>query len=226
MKGYKDHSDNFILKQTLNGIERSYDPSNLIIRYPLTPQDLQEMHEFLDFSVSNDRLFWLTALICFRGILHVSHITSVSHALCVGNVVIGRGFMGLTIASSKTDQFDRDQYTVYLKDMPGSIFCVRDHLLQIVKESSKKDILVDISYECVNTKLKSLAVKLFLPVDRVSTHSFRHGGTAMLQALGMPVESIMRKGHWKSSAVRRYLHQSEGEMLKMENNPCKYLSGI
>ena len=226
MKGYKDHSDNFILKQTLNGIERSFDPTKLLTRYPLTPQDLHNMHDLLDFSVANDRNFWLTALICYRGILRVSHITSATHTLFVKNVITGMGFMGLTITTSKTDQFGRDPYTVFFKDIPGSIFCIRSRLLDVVKGSSKEDTLVNISYECVNSKLKMLAVLLELPVGRVSTHSFRHGGTAMLQALGMSVDCIMRKGHWKSAAVRRYLHQSTGEMLKLESDPCKYLSSI
>jgi hypothetical protein len=42
----------------------------------------------------------------------------------------------------------------------------------------------------------------------------------------MPVNSIMLKGNWRSSAVRRYLHQTESEMSRLESQPCEFLSGL
>ena len=49
-------------------------------------------------------------------------------------------------------------------------------------------------YSYVNTKLKIQALSLGLPVERVSTHSLRHGGATFLKNLGMSTQDIMKNG--------------------------------
>ena len=235
MLGYKDYSENFVLKQTLNGIESTYDAQEKIDRYPLTACDMLKMFELLDMDDNDNVLFWVSALLCFRGLLRVGQTTQSLHNLRVSNVSLGPNFTSIRIVSSKTDQFGKSPFTIYLQHMPGSPFCVSPFLQKIMKGSSKKEFLLThkvqgmsfpVGYRFINSKLKELAFTLGLPVDRVSTHSFRHGGTNLLKELGMPVSSIMLKGNWKSSTVYKYLHQSARDLSVLEKAPCSYFSSL
>ena len=235
MLGFPDYSSSFMLIQTLNGIERSFDYSGKAEKYPLTAVDLLEMYKLLDMSVFDDALFWISALICFRGLLRVGHVTASAHNIKCADVLVSEGFIVINILSSKTDQFGSKPFPVILHDMPGSPLCVRGIVLLLLKGSSKEDCLVShmchgkkcpSDYAFINDRLKSLSSTINIPVARVSTHSFRHGGATMLKSLGVPVESIMIRGNWKSSAVFRYLHQSTVEMLGLEQVPCNYMSKL
>ena len=66
-------------------------------------------------------------------------------------------------------------------------------------------------YSYVNTKLKIQALSLGLPVERVSTHSLRHGGATFLKNLGMSTQDIMKRANWKSNAIYTYLHDSSAD---------------
>ena len=235
MLGYIDYSEDFVLKQTLNGIERSYDASEDNTRYPLSALELLEMWKLLDVSVTGDKSFWVAVILCFRGLVRKCHVTNSIHMLRVKDITVHPAYLKIIIRSSKTDQYGHAPFDIYLHRMPGSPFCPVDLILELLQGSSNEDSLlytylgrlrIPISYGFMNSKLKRLAALLHLPVSRVSTHSLRHGGTTMLRDLGLPVDLIMRKGNWKSRAVYRYLHQSEHEMLRLDQEPCTYLDGL
>ena len=227
--------DDFLLKQTLNGIERVSTGSKVPERYPLTARDLLNIHSLLDLSINDDLVFWIAVVICFRGLLRISHVTKSPHTLRAGEVCLGAGFVSLRVISSKTDQFGRSPYTIHLCDIPGSPMNISGLLSPLLASLPPKGPLLNfkegkflfpLTYSYVNDRLKGFALLLNLPVSRVSTHSLRHGGTALLQALGLPVSSIMIRGNWKSSAVHRYLHHSSKEMLSLDATPATYFSGL
>ena len=235
MLGFTDYSENFILKQTLLGIERVFSAIGKPERYPLTAQDLLGIYSHLDLSLEDDRLFWLSAVISFRGLLRVCHTTQSPHNIRVGQVVVGESHTSLRILSSKTDQFGRAPFNVFLRHIPGSPLCVRSLIEGLIKGASSEAFLLShsvqgisfpVGYTFVNSRLKALAFSLGLPVSRVSTHSFRHGGATLLKELGMPVSSVMLKGNWKSGAVYRYLHQSSRDFEVLEKAPCDYFSSL
>ena len=141
----------------------------------------------------------------------------------------------IKIATSKTDQFGKNPFTVYLQRIPGSFLCPAAQLLEILATAGGNEPLVSVifgtlisplSYSCFNSRLKNLASRLGLPVGNISTHSLRHGGTSMLKSLGFSVGRIMTKGNWRSAAVYRYLHQSKEEMLNLDKDSAQYLSGL
>ena len=235
MLGFTDHSENFILKQTLMGIDRAYTAHLELERYPLTANDLLGFYSLLDMSLEDDRLFWLSAVLSFRGLLRVGHTTNSPHNIRVGQVVVSDFHSSIRIATSKTDQLGRSPFTVHLQHIPGSPLCIRSLLEGIIGSSSRKEFLLShrvqgisfpVGYGFISSRLKGLAYKLGLPVSRVSTHSFRHGGATLLKELGMPVSSVMLKGNWKSSAVYRYLHQSSRDLNVLESTPCDYFSSL
>ena len=69
INGYPDFSSDFLFKQLLNGIERTFDNSNYHSRYPLSALELLAMYKFLDMRSAEDRIFWIAVTICFRGLL-------------------------------------------------------------------------------------------------------------------------------------------------------------
>ena len=57
MQGFKDFSDDFVLRQTLNGIERSFVNSDDNVRYPFSPTDILGIRELLDLTAHDDIIF-------------------------------------------------------------------------------------------------------------------------------------------------------------------------
>ena len=234
LKGFPDFSEDFILKQTLNGIERSEEGEKLE-RYPLSPSDMLNMFKLLNMNNQDDLLFWVSALLGFRGLLRICHMTASRHNITAASVHFHTGYVQIRVNSAKNNQFGRFNYSVYLQDMPGSPWCLRALLSGLALGIQGVDPIVSyrlgricfpLEYSSVNDKLKMLASRLGLPVGRTSTHSFRHGGSTMLSNLNMPVEHIMRKGNWRSGVVRRYLHQSSDEGFRLESIPCAHLMNV
>ena len=235
MLGMPVFNEDFILKQTLNGIEREFDPSSRVSRYPFTPHDLLRIYALLDFNNINDVLFWVAVLLGYRCLLRACHMTASRHNIGAGSLSLLDGYIRIDILTSKTDQFGRENFSVFVQDMPGTPWCVRHLITDLLQGSSPGDPLISrrvgricfpLTYDELYYRIKEFAFALGLPADRVSTHSLRHGGSTLLQDLGMPVSSIMRKGNWRSSAVRRYLHQSATELAVLEHSPCDYLSSL
>ena len=229
LKGYKDHSADFMYKKTLDGIEREYsiEPST---RYPLSAEDMVKIHSLLDMKLYSDKVFWLSLLVAYRGILRISHVVKSIHSLRLNDVHVTSEYVKIHVKTSKTDQYGRSPYDIYLTRIDGSVLCPALLLLEVVGKSQKygKKIFTihgkPLSYSYVNTRLKSLAMELNLPWSRISTHSLRHGGATLLRSLGMNVQDIMKKANWKSNAVYKYLHDNTKELLQLDVLPAKFFS--
>ena len=231
LKGHPDFSSNFMFKLTLDGIERSSD-SETNVRYPLSPGDMLRIYSYLDMNVGVDKLFWVSIVVAFRGILRCGHVCNSVHSLRVRDVVVTTKYVKLHIRSSKTDQFGKKPYDVFLQRLHNSPLCQALILLDLITVSRTNPNARIFTcrgqmqeYNYINSRLKSLAVVIGLPIHRVSTHSLRHGGATFLKDLGMSTNDIMKKGNWRSNAVYKYLHDSRKDLLKLDVLPAKYLSG-
>ena len=156
MLGFCDYSCDFMLKQTLNGIERLclFTPSE---KYPLTAVDLLKMFNLLDMSDALDRAFWVAVVLCFRRLLRQGHITSSVHTLQACDVHIMTTYMTVRIRSSKTDQFGKDPFTIYLQRIPGSPLCPAALLSEMLKATSPAPILLQANDSvCSSTFINSI----------------------------------------------------------------------
>ena len=88
LKGHHDGSSDFIVKQTLNGIDRLCTKGPSMERYPLTPADLLRMYSLLDMTNNYDIVFWIAVLICYRGLLRKSHLTPSPHTIIKRNYLL------------------------------------------------------------------------------------------------------------------------------------------
>ena len=234
--GYPDYSSNFVLKKTLDGIERK-NFVNSEGRYPLSPLDMLRIYSLLDMSIEVDKVFWLSIVIAYRCILRICHVTKNVHCLKVKHVSLTEEYVRIHIASSKTDQLGRKPHDVFLKRLDNSPLCPGKLLEEMFKRpwatpnsnvfriGTGKSLYTQ-EYAYVNTRLKSLAVILNLPVQRVSSHSLRHGGATMLKDLGMCVDNIKQIGNWRSNVVNVYLHKSESELLSLDVLPAEFLANL
>ena len=226
IQGFPEFSLCFLVKQLLNGIDRTYSNFNSPSRYPLSVLELLAMFKLLNMQIFEHSQFWLAVLLCFRGLLRKCHVTSTTHSLKCGDIIVSSSNVSLQINSSKTDQFGKHPFKIYLHHIPGSPLCVKKLLKNAIRNSDKNSELVNLQYSVFNSRLKDLSRKLGLPYDRISTHSLRHGGASMLKSLGVPVTSIMSVGNWKSSAVYNYLHNSKADLLLIDYLPVKYYSSL
>ena len=229
LKGYEDHSNDFMYKKTLDGIERecSDDP---IDRYPLSAEDMVKIHSLLDMKMYCDKIFWLALLVAYRSILRISHVIDSVHSLRWVDIQVTNEYIKIHVKTSKTDQYGRSPYDIYLTRIDGSVLCPALLLIEVIEKSRKygRRLLTihgkPLSYSYVNTRLKSLALELKMPWSRVSTHSLRHGGATLLKSLGMDVKDIMKRANWKSNAVYKYLHDNTEELLRLDVLPAKFFS--
>ena len=63
-----------------------------------------------------------------------------------------------------------------------------------------------------------------LDASSISSHSIRHGSATFLQQAGWDLEEIKKRGNWKSSAVKRYLHPTVADKLKRDETVSTFLS--
>ena len=235
LRGFPDFSSNFILKKTLDGIERS-SSSTPCVTCPLSSVDMLKIYALLDMNIFVDRIFWCSIVVAFRAILRCGHITDSIHSMKVKDVTVCSQYIRLHIPSSKTDQFGRRPYDIYLTRFDGSPLCPALLLLDLLKarglnmNSSLFSFFlrgkrVTQSYVYVNSRLKNLCVTCGI-LPNVSTHSLRHGGATLLKNLGMCTTDIMKRANWRSNAVYNYLHDTRRELLKLDELPSKYLSNL
>ena len=130
IKGFPDHSSNFVFKMTLDGIERS-STNESIVRYPLSPDDMLGLYALLNMNLYADRLFWCALVLSYRAVLRCGHVSDSIHALKVKDVSVCKDHVRIHISSSKTDQFGRQPYDVYLQRNDESPLCPALLLLEL-----------------------------------------------------------------------------------------------
>ena len=131
LKGYPDFSSNFVYKTTLDGIERMCE-STTIVRYPMSPEDMLCIYETLDMKDPVEKIFWLSILVAFRGVLRICHVTDSIHSLRVKDLYVCDDYVRIHIRSSKTDQFGQHPYNIYLQRSDDSPLCPALLLLDVL----------------------------------------------------------------------------------------------
>ena len=234
LEAQPDFSSNYLFKKTLDGIERLYNVEP-VSKYPLSTVDLMNIYALLDMSIEIDRIFWCSIVVAFRAVLRICHVVESIHSIKVKDIDICEKYVKIHISSSKTDQYGRHPYDIYLHRSDGSPLCPALLLADLITGASKNSKVFMVhngskkmtqKYSYVNSKIKSLSITLGLPVHNISTHSLRHGGATFLKNLGMSVPDIMRRSNWRSNAVYKYLHDSSQELLNLDNLPNNYLSNL
>lgn len=207
------------VKLTLQGVKRRNDQPTKS-RDPMTIGILQKMYGCLNINVKSHVLFWASALLLFRSLLRVSHVKVSPHTLNYNDIVWVEDGYDIKVRSSKTSSVLRVIPVRSLKSKKlCSVFWLK-HWVSISKcrgsmplfSMSGKNALSYSSY----SKMLSKVIESAHVTEKISTHSFRHGGASFLSNIGVPLSRIKERGGWKSNAVYLYISESFKEKVQRE----------
>lgn len=199
------------LKLTLAGVKRVGKKSTHS-RDPVTLPILLSMYRSLDFSLKSSVLFWACCLLLFRSLLRVSHVVSSPHTLKVSDISWEDKGLLLSVRSSKTSTSLRVIPISMCKDKRLCAVYWLKRWLGLSKLANSDYVFslrsgVPMSYSVFSTTLTRVVTQAGIK-ERITSHSFRHGGASFLSELGLSLAKIKERGGWRSNAVFCYLSDS------------------
>lgn len=200
------------VKLALQGLKN--DDVLTVPRDPITLSHLKSFYFHLNITVNSQLMFWAALLLLFRSLLRVSHITDSPHYLRVGDVeIVGDGLV-LKVFSSKCMKRSYSPRLIPIAPMECKKFCAVYWLkrwLSIYDGEPSAPLFslngAPLSYNAFNSALKKVVQRAGIK-EKISSHSFRHGGATFLSTIGMPIEKIKDRGGWSSNAVYKYISES------------------
>lgn len=200
------------VKLALLGLKNDSELS--VPRDPVTLTHLKLIFSCLNVKDKSQLMFWAAILLLFRSLLRVSHITSSPHCLCVSDIEwVGDGLV-LKVYSSKSMKKSRTPRLLPIAPMECKKFCavywLKTWLSSCKLGPSSPLFSLDGSPLPYNAFHKALlkVVQTAGISDKITSHSFRHGGATFLSSIGVPIEKIKDRGGWSSTAVYKYISES------------------
>ena len=220
VNSWEDPTDTFLVKKLMKGFSRSAPSKDA--RFPITIQRLQQLVTALKF-VCNDSfealLFKTAFVLAFFGFFRISELLGQNKFLqgCrqpiqVNDIKLSMYHLSIHLKGSKCDQSNKGE-TIHLspekeyKDLcpvstTSDFVKVRPKLAQTLLVHMNGKALSNFQFQAV---LKKAAKHLGWPSESYSSHSFRIGAATTAAMKGEPIDTIMQKGRWKSSAVNKYI---------------------
>ena len=149
----------------------------------------------------------VATLLAFDCLLRVGELTKIrrSDIADSGDARMGAEYKGIAIRLRRT-KTGLNQF-VEVKNP------VVAYLLRYLLRLHDRDLIFGFSSLTFRQVFKSTCVSLGFP-DHYVPHSLRHGGATRLHLLGMPLEDILLRGRWSSSAsARRYIQSGRALLL-------------
>ena len=221
LRGWEDPTNNFLLQKLMTGFGRS--KSQVDSRLPITFDKLRQLidclHTVCDNTFEHD-LFRAAFTLAFFGFFRISelvgqvkHGKTVTDGLRVDDVQLG-SVLNIRLRKSKTDQQGAGT-SIRLKAVDSAPeVCPVRALVQYMSLRPKNGdkLLIHHNGESLTryqfqAVLKKAACLLKWDATRFSSHSFRIGAATTAASNGHSIESIMRKGRWRSAAVTSYIRR-------------------
>lgn len=233
-----DFRQHYIIKCCLSGLKRKYGDC-VIQKIPITVQEFQAMYLCMDKNSYNITC-WAACMLCFRTLLRKSNVVldqfkqMNDHFIKRKDVEFTPDGMIITIASTKTIQYNERQLKIPVKRVSSECFCavaLLEHCLNLFPappdaclffKMTTQGVVKPLYYQDMLSFLKSAAKSVGLKPDSVGTHSLRRSGTLYLQSLGVPLHDIQTMGDWKSMAVLMYLATTFDRKLQIEQASADY----
>jgi hypothetical protein len=213
----EDITQKFVVQTILEGIKRSR-PKQKDMRLPITRELLKVILSSLTTVCKSSyeiNLFKAAFSLAFHGLFRVGELT-VSNGMCrhillMSNLSIFNNHLKVDICSSKTDQYGKGTTMLIPSQIDQSI-CP----FKLVNEYIKVRPLIqgplfchyDVSslsrYQFVAV-LKKALMRVNIPCNRFSSHSFRIGAATSLSMEGISDSEIMQLGRWRSYAYKGYI---------------------
>lgn len=221
LNGWADPTDCWLLKKLLQGLLKTDKRTDQ--RFPVTLSRLQQLIGVLPSICTNAfeaQLLSTAFTLAFFGFFRISELLGQGHR----RRDVGQGLLysdcdvsssdhiNIFLASSKTDQRGKGTQVAIQQVKKFPSLCPVHHLRNYVaiRPRVRGPLLVHFNGSPLTrfqfqAVLKKAASALGWEVGHYSSHSFRIGAATTAALNGTPLESIMRRGRWKSSAVRGYI---------------------
>lgn len=217
-----DGFSGFEVKLAIRGLAR-LNPHKRRQPLPITPAILYKIHAQLDFTVTEDLVWWVVFLLSFFLMARKSNMVPNSVYSFDGNkqllaedIVVGHGSLLVHLKWSKTNQFGTRRLLIPLVRIPGSVLCpVR--AVKLMRETIHfhpkapafavpgRTGLVPLTYLGLTKKLRAVLNAAGLDASLYSSHSFRRGAASYAFSVGVNPLLIQLQGDWVSDSYRRYL---------------------
>ena len=214
----------WFLKTLLRGIKRDKgDSVNRLL--PVTITILRQIGTVLNLDQSQDLCFWSACLLAYFDMLRKSSLfLKFNHLprICQKDCRIKPWGLEVVMRYLKTIQFSERNAYVSLPWNQEKFLCpVRFILKNNVRNGSKNGDFIfkyvtpsgahKMMYQIFTSMLRSVLIRLNLPVHLYSGHSFRRGGATHALKSGIPPEVIKAQGDWKSMSYLDYLDTTDSQ---------------
>ena len=215
-----DPTDSFLVKKLMQGFARSAPSKDA--RYPITLQRLRKIVEILPLICNNSfeaMLFKTSFVLAFFGFFRVSELLGQNMSLKgarpavqVNDVKVEAKKMTVQLHGSKCDQTKKGETVCLKREYLHTDVCpviATSEFLKVRPKSTKSFLvhmngkqLTQYQFQAI---LKKAAKHLDWPVQNYSAHSFRIGAATSAAMNGDSIETIMKKGRWRSAAANNYV---------------------
>ena len=223
LNDWPDPTSAFLIKTLIRGMSRA--SVSVDTRLPITLQRLQGLLGILPVVCSSTYescLFKAAFALAFHGFLRLSEILGQNLPQGTGRKPLMRNNLSFNLSSvtvqlsgSKTNQSGRKELILVRKESSMPDTCAVTALHQYMSAHPKcSDVLfvhingAPLTQYQFRAVLKKAAYHLGWPMKGFSSHSFRIGAATSAAALGVPLDTIMELGRWKSAAVLGYIRPS------------------
>lgn len=224
-----NHFESFYFKLFMKGLKRC-NPHSVKTALPITPDILQKIKHFLDFSDENNYTFWCLFLFGFYLMCRKSNLVGSAHeqhkCLKRGDIKISDDYLTVKFTWSKTIQFGERKLEIPITKNPSEDLCaykafqemktrfpVKDNTAAFVVKIGNK--IRPVTYYMMQKALRSSIAGIGLNPSDYSTHSLRRGGATFAFKSGVSAELIQVMGDWKSDAYKIYLQHDFQDKLKV-----------
>ena len=216
IRGMSDPTDDFRIKQLLNGASRLRPTSD--VRRALTLQDIQNFCDklyWLGIPLSERLAFRAIFLLGFFGMLRLGELVKgevQDHTLQLSDLALIEGRLTIRIPSSKISP---QPQMVTLEARPDLRCCPIQAIQAFlrVRTPGGRQLFVDAAGSPISTArltatMKSVAQQCGMGTRGISGHCLRIGGASHGALQGMSELQLAEAGRWRSRAVRRYVRRT------------------
>ena len=207
------------VKATLNGI-RNKQAVPKRQKDPIQVSHLLSMYKYVDKDSVVEVCFWAAALLLFRTLLRVSHVTASDHNLRMADFVATDWGYVVSVRSSKVAK-------PYHKVQTYPVYWLKRSWAKRRLTPSAPAFAVGgatpLTYSVFIRVLKKLAKCAGLKED-LASHSFRRGGATLMAHLDCSLTEIKSRGRWSSDCVFDYLKPTVLDELNTDFKVSSYCS--
>ena len=219
LNGWKDPTDSFLIKKLLQGFARSVPQKDT--RCPVTFLRLLQLIPVLGKICTNTYetlLFTAAFTTAFFGFFRIGELVGQKKGsykgLEIKDVKVSQTNVRIHLPTSKTDQLKKGEIVTIPRVTNNPTVCPVQSLSKFIDTRPESSSMLfvhrngsQLTRYQFQAVLKKASKFLGWQPKKFSSHSFRIGAATTAAMNGVHESLIMKKGRWKSSAVKSYFRE-------------------